>query len=209
MIVKTWNNSSYNDSGAGYGVKISKSDRAKFFDTSWRKVIVHIGKFENSKDLPINDTFWTTCSELRSKKIGAYLIANGLDKWENRKPHKLILFHLNDNHFILMVKNPKELATWGDQSTFTYDGCVDIGTRIYFGKTGVTEITKQQYQSLLKEFSGMTLEVGTSRDNAAIDSLGYWLQNNITKTAIASYVARILLQEGYVKKIDNSMLRFN
>ncbi len=209
MIVSTWNASSYNDSGAGYGVRISASDREKFFDKSWKSIILYIGKFENSVILPIRGTFWTICPELRNMKIGEYLIVNGLNKWKKGKPHKLILFPQNDNQFMLRVKSPKKLITWGGKSTFTYDGCVEIGTRIYFGKKSAIEVTKQHYQLLLKEFSGMPIKIGTSRDNAPINSLGYWLQNNITKTAIASYVGRILLQEGYAKQVDDSILKFN
>ncbi len=212
MIVKAWNNGSYDNSGIGYGIKISKSDRKLFFDTSWDKVIVNIGNIENienNEEIPIRDTFWTTCPELRSVKIGEYLVNGGLDKWEKYKPYKLLLFPQDDNEFILIISKPKKLATWAEGSNFRYDGCIEIGTRIYFGETGSIEISKQQYKLLLKEFSGLTIDVGTSRNRASTHSLGYWLQNNITKTAIACYIGRILLQEGYAEKNEGSMIKFN
>ncbi|MCY6482819.1 hypothetical protein OW763_00405 [Clostridium aestuarii] len=209
MIVTTWNNSNCDGLGTGYGIRISKSDRAKFFDVSWKNVIIHIGEFDNSVDIPLYDTFWRKCSELRSVKIGKYLIDNGLNKWAKDSPHRLLLFPQDGNQFILMVSNPRKLATWAEGSSFTYDGCVKFGTRIYFGKTGVIEVTKQQYQLLLKKYAGMTISIGTSRDKASIDSLGYWLQKHVTKTAIASYVGRILVQEGYAEKVKGSMIKFN
>ncbi|MFD3157091.1 hypothetical protein ACFIJ5_09555 [Haloimpatiens sp. FM7330] len=209
MIVTTWNNGNYNTSGAGYGVKISKKDRQKFFDKAWDSVVIGISDFKNSKEIHLHDTFWTTCSELRSAKIGKYLIDNGLGKWEKRKPYKLLLFPQVDNKFILIISNPIELATWAGGSTFKYDGSVKIGTRIYFGESGVVEISKLQYQALLKEYTGMTIDVGTSRDKAPIHSLGHWLQKYVTKTAIASYVSNILIQEGYAKKIEKSIIKFS
>lgn len=209
MIVKTWNDGSHSDSGYGYGVRIKRTDRNKFFDRDWNNVIIHIGKLENSVEIPILDTFWTTCNELRSAKIGKYLIENKLNIWEKGKPYKLLLFHQEYNKFILIISNPRKLPTWAEGSTFTYDGNVGIGTRIYFGKDGCIDITKQQYQSLLNEYGGMTVNIGTSRDKASTQSLGYWVQENITKTAIASYVGRILLEEGYAEKVEGSMIRLN
>ena len=107
-----------------------------------------------------------------------------------------------------MVSNPKEFSTWAERSTFSYDGSVEIGTRIYFGESGEVEISKQQYKSLLEEFTGMEVNIGTSRDKASEESLGYWLQHNVTPTAIASYVGRILIVEGYAEKGIKHMIHF-
>lgn len=207
MIVKTWNNGKYNNSGAGYGIRISKPDRGKFFNKSWKYIKIDCGNSKNSQQILITDTFWTTCLELRSEMIGKYLIDNGLGIWERGKPHRLLLLPQDNNKFILMLSNPREVTTWAEGSTFTYDGCVDIGTRIYFGKSGVIEVSKQQYQSLLKEYAGVTIDIGTSRDKASTQSLGYWLQKYITKTAIASYVGKILLLEGYAQRVEKSMIK--
>lgn len=209
MFVNTWNNGSYKESSTGYGVKISTTNREKFFDKSWKSVVVSISNPKNSIEIAIKDTFWTTCSELRSERIGKYIIENRLGKWEKGKPNKLLLFPQNDNRFVLMVSNPIELATWAEKSKSRYDGCVEIGTMIYCGKNSVVEVTKEQYRSLLDIYAGMTINIGTSRDKASTNSLGYWLQNNVTKTAIASYVGKILVQEGYVEKIEGSMIKFN
>lgn len=107
MIVKTWNDGSYNDSGAGYGIKISKCDRSKLFSKLDNKVIIHIGNISNSIEITLRDTFWTTCSELRSCEIGKYLIDNGLRRWEKYKPHKLLLVPQGSNNFLLKLSNNK------------------------------------------------------------------------------------------------------
>lgn len=60
---------------------------------------------------------------------------------------------------------------------------------------------------LLTHFKGMRVPCGTSRDKPQIGSLGEWLQGNVTKTAIASYVAAILVHEGYAKK-DGAWIEF-
>ncbi|GAA0735342.1 hypothetical protein [Clostridium oceanicum] len=105
MIVTTWNNGSYNSSGSGYGVRISKLNRAEFFNESWDKVVIHIGEVENTVDIHINNTFWGKCPELRSIEIGKYLIKKGLNTWEKGNPHRVLLIHKHNNEFILKVDN--------------------------------------------------------------------------------------------------------
>jgi hypothetical protein len=52
--------------------------------------------------------------------------------------------------------------------------------------------------------------MGTSRDNPPTGSVGAWLQENVTKTAIASYVGPILLSEGLASRVpgEPSKIRF-
>lgn len=99
MKVTTWNNGSFNKSGAGYGVRISNADRDIYFKKSWKSVIVHIEDF--SVEIKLRDTFWTTCSELRSKKIGEYLIKHGYAEWSKGKPFNLEMEVLSEAHLRL------------------------------------------------------------------------------------------------------------
>lgn len=89
MKVKTWNNGSFSKSGVGYGISIPKGSREKFFNKDWSSVIIHIDNTEVV--IILNNTFWTTCNELRSKEIGKFLIGKGLAEWEKGKPHELNL----------------------------------------------------------------------------------------------------------------------
>jgi hypothetical protein len=103
----------------------------------------------------------------------------------------------------------KELKTWGGSSTFSFKGSVATGTEISFGKSNaVVKITKEQFEQLLTAFRGKRVKAGTSRDMAPAGSLGHWLQQNITRTATASYVGAILVDEGYAEK-EGTMIVFH
>ena len=105
----------------------------------------------------------------------------------------------------------KRLATWARHSSFEYSGSVAAGTEILYGKKPYRQrITAEQYRTLLRHFCGATVEIGTSFDNAPAGSVGEWLQANVTKTAMASYVGPILLDEGYAERVPGagSKIRF-
>ena len=94
----------------------------------------------------------------------------------------------------------KTLKTWGGKSIFSYSGNVKIGTKISYGSNSGVVITKEDYDKLLFEFKGKEVPCGTSRTKAPKGSLGTWLQTNVTKTATASYVGAILVNESYASK---------
>ena len=62
MKVTTWNNGSYNQSGAGYGVRISSKDRDKYFKKTYKFINLEIEDF--TVEIKLRETFWTTCPEL-------------------------------------------------------------------------------------------------------------------------------------------------
>ncbi|QOR36887.1 hypothetical protein IMX26_08800 [Clostridium sp. 'deep sea'] len=99
MIVKTWNNGRFNTSGAGYGIRIPKESREKHFNKTWEYVTLKIA--DKSIDIKLRATFWTTCSELRSKVIGQFLIKNNVGTWGKGHPHELHLEIFEDNIFVL------------------------------------------------------------------------------------------------------------
>jgi len=75
MIVTAWSNGR-----VGYGIKIKKKDRDRFFKRSWKSVIL---QFENSPNqAKVNvakKSFWNLeCRELIKKEIGDWLQNNGL-----------------------------------------------------------------------------------------------------------------------------------
>lgn len=99
------------------------------------------------------------------------------------------------------------IDTWGGGSTFDYDGCVLIGTEIRYGANSSVRVTAEQYAALRGYFLGQVITVGTSRTTAPANSLGDWLQNNVTTTAIASYVAPILIRETYAARENDTSIR--
>ena len=98
-------------------------------------------------------------------------------------------------------------ATWGKRSSFDYTGSIKTGTEIKYGEGRVITVTAQQYAALRKHFLNQVVAVGTSRTDSPKRSLGEWLQNNVTKLAIASYVAPILVLEGYAERVDTRDIR--
>lgn len=100
------------------------------------------------------------------------------------------------------------LKTWAERSNFSYAGSVKQGTQITYGRGYSLSLSTTQYAELLDHFLGDTVDIGTSRTNPPRGSVGEWLQSNVTKTAIASYVGPILIAEGYAKKVGGSKIMF-
>jgi hypothetical protein len=55
----------------------------------------------------------------------------------------------------------------------------------------------------------MAIDIGTSRTSPPDGSLGQWLQQNVTKTAIACYVGPILVEGRYAQRVpgDGTKIR--
>ena len=94
----------------------------------------------------------------------------------------------------------KLLPTWDERKEFKYDGSVATGTAISYGKGSKITMSSEQYSQLLNHFKSKSVNIGTSRTTAPKGSVGEWLQENVTETAIASYVGAILIHEGYATK---------
>ena len=104
----------------------------------------------------------------------------------------------------------RTLPTWACRSEFRYGGSVKEGVTIKYGNgfSLAQHITAQQFRNLLDCFRGRTVNIGTSRTTPPPGSVGEWLQNNVTKIAMASYVGPILINEDYATKAGGSMIRF-
>ena len=94
----------------------------------------------------------------------------------------------------------RTLKTWAGRSTFSYKGSVSHGTEIIYGSGRRTKMSATQYSALLKHFHNRTVEIGTSKTDPPRGSVGEWLQSNVTKAAIASYVGLFLLRNIMRKK---------
>ena len=100
-----------------------------------------------------------------------------------------------------------ELSTWAEKRSFEYTGSVQTGSTITYGKGYRIQVSGEDYSRLIAFFSGSTVEIGTSRTNPPAGSLGKWLQANVTKTAIASYVGPILINESYAEKVGKATIK--
>ncbi len=102
------------------------------------------------------------------------------------------------------------LPTWARRKEFRYSGSVKEGVTIKYGiGFNLTQhITAKQFRDLLDYFHGRTVNIGTSRTNPPPGSVGEWLQNNVTKIAMASYIGPILVNENYATKLEGPMIKF-
>ena len=95
-------------------------------------------------------------------------------------------------------------------SDFEYSGSVETGTIIAFGKRKQWQrtITATHYAALLKHFSARgSFRVGTSHTDPPKESMGDWSKANVTSTGIASYVAPILIAEGFAERTSRVEIR--
>ena len=104
----------------------------------------------------------------------------------------------------------RTLPTWAFRSEFRYGGSVKEGVTIRYGNgfSLAQHITAQQFRDLLDYFRGRTVNIGTSRTTPPPGSVGEWLQTNVTKIAMASYVGPILINENYATKVEGPMIKF-
>lgn len=99
------------------------------------------------------------------------------------------------------------IATWGERSTFEYNGCVETGTEIFFGTNQQATVTAQQWQLLRSHFLGQVVGIGTSRDNPPLGSMGEWSLQNIHNQALMSYMGVILVREFYAVRESETQIR--
>ena len=101
MRVVGWSNGSPNtQTGAGYGIRISRQDRERCFHRDWKVVIVDL---DGQEEVAINvsPSFWRSCVELRSKQMGAWMLREGLSPWPTGHPPELELEPQGDARFRL------------------------------------------------------------------------------------------------------------
>jgi len=96
------------------------------------------------------------------------------------------------------------LQTKAKGAQFSYERTPDGRIRLEYGKNNQSTIVAEDYERLIETFRGRTVPLGTSRDNPPPGSVGEWLQENVTKTAIASYIGPILVYEGHAVWVDNA-----
>ena len=91
-------------SGAGYGFKISRADRDRYFKRTWKSVIVELPKENGSISVEVNirkESFWNTCLELIHQEIGRWLLETGHAPWKRGNPPKFVFGLNGERTFIL------------------------------------------------------------------------------------------------------------
>jgi len=101
MIVSGWNNGSPNNrTCAGYGIRISKKDRDKYFRREWDSVEIELENDEVVR-VGLSNSFWRNCTELRSSKIGKWMMDRGFAPWPKNNPPKFELIPVSERRFKL------------------------------------------------------------------------------------------------------------
>lgn len=86
---------------SGYGLSVTKTDR-RHFDRSWSDVIIELEN-DGVAIARLNETFWSTCPELRSADIGRWLLELGVAPWGTRAPPRIALTQVEGNRFAARV----------------------------------------------------------------------------------------------------------
>lgn len=62
--------------GSGYGIRLSKEGRNRHFRLEWSSVEIEL---ENGEvvEVKLSNSFWRGCVELRSSKIGRWMLEKG------------------------------------------------------------------------------------------------------------------------------------
>ena len=91
MKVVGWDNGSPNNrTGEGYGIRIVPKDRDRYFQRTKSSVHIELENGDLAK-VKLSDSFWRDCVELRSAKIGKWMVNVGLAPWSINSPPNLIL----------------------------------------------------------------------------------------------------------------------
>lgn len=100
MRATGWSNGRPLSSGAGYGLRISVSDRDRFFRPDWNHVLLEA---DGSRQVVVrlSASFWKTCTELRSAEIGRWLLRRRLAPWQKGAPPSVEIEAIGGNRFRL------------------------------------------------------------------------------------------------------------
>lgn len=100
MIVTAWNNGAHSRNGAGYGFKVSVTDRDLDFKPEWDVIILEL-EGEEPFEVKINkEAFWSeACRELISPEIGKWLRHQGIAPWPKGNPPRFAIDPVAENRF--------------------------------------------------------------------------------------------------------------
>ncbi|MDI6886880.1 MAG: hypothetical protein QMD22_11195 [archaeon] len=100
MRVAGWNNGSPGRTGAGYGIRIVRNDRDRYLQKVWDSVVIEL-EGDETVTINLSQSFWRGCIELRSARIGKWMIERGLAPWPKGSPPELELEPITDREFRL------------------------------------------------------------------------------------------------------------
>lgn len=94
----------WNDSGNGYGLRLSPVLRDRYFSKEWSYIFLQLEKNKEPVKIKLSPCFWNKCSELRSIEIRKWLFENQLAPWQKSNPPIFELMKGESNFFTLARK---------------------------------------------------------------------------------------------------------
>lgn len=102
MLVSGWKSGRFGPRrSVALGVRVGREFANQFFDKEWDSVLIEMD--EVTVPVKVTKTFWTSCPELRSPAIGAWMKKRGVVPWAKGKPPEMRLTPMGRNRFRLEV----------------------------------------------------------------------------------------------------------
>lgn len=98
----------------------------------------------------------------------------------------------------------KRSNTIAKKEAFLYENEISI----IYGDSRESTLPIKIIGEMIRNFHGKKVAIGASRDNPPVGSLGAWLKSKRISTAIASYVAPMLINEGLARAVDDHTIEF-
>jgi hypothetical protein len=100
LIVSGWKNGNFLlRRPVALGLRVRRKHAAQFFAKEWDSILIEMDGA--TVPVAITKTLWSSCPELRSSAIGAWLKKRGLVPWKKGKPPQMQLTPLEANRFRL------------------------------------------------------------------------------------------------------------
>lgn len=103
--VASWNNGTFKPNGVGYGLKLSREARDRFFDPSWEYVWLYLPGRDEPLQIPLPPSFWHKSHELHHREIGEWLQENQFHQWPKGRPFAFTLEQTRENLFHLHLSS--------------------------------------------------------------------------------------------------------
>lgn len=97
MRATAWHNGGHPTEAAGYGIKFTEQDRDRYFRPEWKEVVLELD--DSLARVALSNSFWRSCSELRSAEIGRWLLASKAAPWPRGTPPGIVVHPVEGNRF--------------------------------------------------------------------------------------------------------------
>jgi hypothetical protein len=110
VYATAWHNGREPGEPTGYGLRITKADRDRYFDSSWEHVVLELDGIEPTT-VPLGPSFWRSCTELRSATIGSWLLESGAAPWAQGNPPGISVAPIDGQRFAARLLRRRSLQS--------------------------------------------------------------------------------------------------